>query len=55
MRHTSFKYVSKHIRKEERGSLKRLHKLDENNQRTKISVSKEQIELVIIQHNYEHY
>ena len=55
MRHTSFKYISKHIGKGERGSLKRLYELDENNQITKTSVSKEEIESAIIQHNYKYY
>ena len=51
----SFQYLTKHIGRGPKNSLKRVHIPNENNSIERTLVQKEEIEQVIIQHNIKHY
>ena len=51
----SFQYLTKHIGRGPKNSLKRVHISNENNNIVKTLIQKEEIERVIIQHNINHY
>ena len=54
-RNHSFHYISKHIEKEVKGSLKRLHVMDSNNRIIKACIEKDEIEKEICKHNIKHF
>ena len=51
----NFHYVTKHIGKGERGSLKTLHAKNENNVIIKIIINRNKIEREIVKYNREHF
>ena len=55
MRNHSFHYISKHVGKGSKGSLKRLHIVNEKDQIVKTYVDKESIEDNIRKHNIKHF
>ena len=54
-RQQSFKYITKHVGKGAKNSLKRLHKVDSLNKIIHTFIEKEQIEEAIFEHNTQHY